>query len=379
MKVGIITFYNNSVNYGGVLQAYALCKAIQNMGYDCEQISYENSISRILNRGNFLMRTIRSVLYYSRQTLNRKMFKKRHKAIAEFRNMIPHSSVVYDENNIKECTDMYDIFITGSDQVWNLDSFQPAFFLDFVLGKKKIAYAVSLGKKQLTTEELGLFKRKIEDFNYISVRENDAVELLAKATSKPIFCTLDPTLLLEREEWDNVSSVRLVEESYVFCHFIGDDGELRKISREYARKYKKKLVTLPHPSRINKSDLLFGDIQMKDANPGDFISLIKYADTVFTDSFHCCAFSSIYEKQFFAFHRLGKNGMGSRIHSLTSMFNAPNHFCSSADRRKLEYIESVEDINYAKYSDEFNNLKAHSFDYLSSCIATEKRNISFID
>ena len=162
-KIGIVTHYHNSVNYGGNLQAYALCSFLLNCGYDAEQICfprYEKSlgISFLSKSGKEIFnvaikRTKRLLLLPSqRNKLNnenvrtRSLKQNRGKNFFYFsQKLIPHSKTVYTRKNIVDAVDVYDAFITGSDQVWKFDGYNPIFFLTFVPSNKtKISYAASM-------------------------------------------------------------------------------------------------------------------------------------------------------------------------------------------------------------------------------------------
>ena len=230
-----------------------------------------------------------------------------------------------------------------------MEWFCDSYFLSFVKDdSKKIAYAASIGSDLLSDEQLEIMRPLINTFAAISVRESDAKQMLTNITEIPITVCVDPVFLLERNQWDEICSQRLIDEKYCYCHFIGDDQKLRKSAEEYAKKHGLKIVTIPHPSRYNVSDKNFGDYRFISATPKDFISLIKYSDVVFTDSFHCCAFSFIYEKNVFAFHRAGKRGMASRIKTLFSYFKAEDHFCvlDANGEDDVTWFDGKKDIDF---------------------------------
>lgn len=365
-KIGIVTYYYDSINYGGVLQAYALTQKIDSLGYNVEQICYKKENDDKVSNKKYLYlikKFIKKIIIlwcYLKMSRRYNRFKK-------FRDEIPHSMNVYTDNNIENTIKDYDIFVTGSDQVWNLTWFCPAFFLEFVSkNKKKLSYAASLGRMVLAEEEKNFFKKVLVNYSAISVREKDAVELLKNQTSLKIEHVLDPTLLLKKEEWDKISNEYTIEKPYLFCYFIGEDRVIRKLAKKYAKKYNLKLVVLPHPAGFNFTDINFGDIKTFDAGPKEFISLIKNADYIMTDSFHACVFSTIYQKEFFAFQRNGKKEMSSRIYSLLNLFEAENHFCDMENKLNIKYIENLERIDYTKDKNKFDKIYKKSIDYLIS-------------
>ena len=373
MKIAVLTYYYNSVNYGGVLQSYALCETLKKMGASCEQIQYDTA-PYIQNTINIKKGFIQYILKECYSKVSAYYFRKRYHKFKLFRDKISHSKVVYSDYNISDSQSIYDLFIVGSDQVWNPDWYRPAFFLDFIQNpNKKISYAASIAKDRLTDEQIELFRDKLNKFSAISVREDEAEKLLSRILNINIETVLDPTLLLNRTDWDKVCSKRLIKEPYVYSHFIGDDPEERAIAYEFAKKENIKLVTLKHPSRFNRHDFLIDGYGLINVGPEDFISLIKHAELIFTDSFHCCAISSIYHKQFWAFQRLGKHDMASRIYTLLRYYNAIDHFCDNTFKYNYDYIKTARPIDYSN-GECLEKMKERSISFLHKSIILNSWN-----
>lgn len=354
-KVGIITMYHNSANYGGVLQAYALTEILNEIGFDAVQIDYD--FWPEFNRpNNSIKRTIKKIIEGT-------YLKKRRKEFSSFRRLIPHTKNTYTLGDIDKCNDLFDVFITGSDQVWNMDGFHEPFFLTFVKeNKKKLSYAAGMGTENNTEDTMDRYKRLLHGYSAISVREKESVDILGPLVNKEVSVSLDPTLLLDTETWDKVSSSRLCKKSYVFAYLIGNDQKARNLIMTFAKEKKLQVVTIPHVNGYSKIDQHFGDKKMYDASPADFISLIKHAEYVFTDSFHCCVFSSLYQKEYFVFERTGKRGMSSRIENITTLFNAQTHFLKDDRNMELEPLLSLNPIQYDEKA--YLDAKEKSIEYL---------------
>lgn len=369
-KIGIITIYNGSINYGGNLQSYALTKRLLNDNYIAEQISFnpksisvrKNSLfKKIMNLPKILSNIIKLKKSSSVNTIKKLAFENFNKRI------IPHSEKVYNRENINECVENYDAFITGSDQVWNFAWYNPEFFLDFVpSSKKKISYSASIGRDSLTEEQKEVFKNSLKDFDAVSVREPSSIKLIEDLSPVPVVSTLDPTLLLEREDWDKVSSKRLIEEDYIFCYFLGNYKKTRKLVNEFAKKYELKIAFIPYMSGVALSDGKFGDYRLVDASPEDFISLIKHAKYIFTDSFHAVVFSHIYGKEFFVFNRDKRALMNGRIKDITSLFACQERYCDTNEKMALSYIEGLSPLDYTRETDEFLTKKRESIEFLEN-------------
>ena len=380
-KVGIITQFHNSINYGGVLQAYALCRAIREMGHPAEQIRFIPSapeeyavrkplMYRVMNlfRPAILKDYLSSKAEEARNASIAAEIARRREGFLSFgREYIPQSGRAYPAEEIAQTAEAYDCFITGSDQVWNLNWYQGAYFLDFVpAGKPKLSYAASLGMRNLTEQQQEKLRQLLADFTAVSVREEDAVNLVQPAAEVPVECVLDPTMLLSAQQWDEVCSEKQIQEPYLFCYFLGDNSELRTMAEEYARRHGLKIVTIPHASGLyTKNDRFFGEEKVWDASPGDFLSLIRYADCVFTNSFHAAVFSGIFEKQYFVFPRHKGDRMVSRIYTLTGYFDCQDHFCDSDEKCTLDYIDNLPRIRYDGQSEVLIRRREQSMAFLA--------------
>ena len=366
-KVGIITHYYNSLNYGGNLQAYALCRYFNKQGIDAEQICYVlpgKVKERNINIKLYLKKHIKEFIYKRQIDSLRRT---RGEAFHNFNKvMIPHSVNQYTEENIQECVKEYDLFVTGSDQVWNLLWYRRAFFLDFVPhAKHKVSYAASIGMNRLDDEQKNIFKNSLQSFDSISVRENDAVELLSSVIDKEISYVVDPTFLLNTEDWDEVCEKRIYQEKYIFAYFLGSNNNAKMLAQEFARTHNIQLIYIPYASgQWNRREFIIGDVKMMDASPEKFLSLIKYAEYVFTDSFHAVVFSVIFRTQFFVFNRDEKGSMSSRITSLTDMFDMKNRFCATKECETMEYIECLEEIDYIEEFPKFKSCLENSYEFI---------------
>lgn len=368
-RIGIITHYYGSTNYGGNLQAYALCKALNNGGCIAEQISFNpNVVSAKQKKGfkGFLRTVKRSLLSALNKSKNNKSVEKRAEAFYNFnQNMIPHSTRVYTIDTIGECVNDYDVFITGSDQVWNMKWYVPAFFLDFVPSeKRKASYSASFGAIEFSDEQRAIIKEHLKDFDFVSLREHSPLEGENVFPTSAVV-TLDPTLLLDKEEWETICAPRSINDKYVLCYFFGGGEKERKIAREYADENGFKLVAIPHLNGYNELDNGYWDLELENASPEEFLSLINNAEFVFTDSFHAVVFSFIFEKQYVVFKRAKNDEMCSRIYSITELFSDENRFCDTEARQTLEYVRSLPKKR-AQKSDRFVQMKKESVQFLRS-------------
>ena len=291
MKISIITHYYHNANYGGNLQAYALEEFI-NSEIDlceCEQLSYRHTILNLMpqssvRQSGFLKRFVKYIrrnfkkLYYNGILKIPRKLKVREKCIINFNcKKIKHSKEIYTKDNIIQANNQYDVFITGSDQVWNPIWYDENYWLNFVSAEKtKLSYAAGISAKELTERQKQLFSESLKTYDAISVREESSVGLIQPLTKTKVEWVIDPTLLLSSEDWNRICTPRRVAEKYVFCYFLGGIAGYKKIVKRFAKAKKLKIVTLPYlgGALIGEN---FGDYKLFDVSPADFISLIKNA------------------------------------------------------------------------------------------------------
>lgn len=388
MKIGIVTHYWNSTNYGGNLQAYALVEAINKIpNCEAEQIclnfqnelvdltkvltfSKNKSISMLTNYTfkqlieKILLKVVRKNKYINKKYQNN--FKIRKASFEYFnKQIIKHSNNVFNRKTIAKANDYYDAFVTGSDQVWNFLWFYEPFFLNFVKNEKyKISYAASISMEKINEVQKTLFKDFLYNFNAISVRELSDKKLIDKLTSLTIQNTMDPTMLLNKEDWDKICLDKIYSNKYLFCYFLGNDKNNRKLAKKFAKKHKLKIVNIAHMNGFKLVDVNFGDYNVYDAGPEKFLSLIKFAEYIFTDSFHALVFSHIYEKNYFVFKRCINDTMTTRITNILNIFETQDRFCDTPNKNHIEYIEKLKIIDYNKLLNKFEKLKKLSFKFL---------------
>lgn len=370
-KIGIITHFYKSQNYGGVLQAYALCRFLRARGYEAEQIQFNKEQGQSLKRR--FGKLYRSLLTIPKRVQYGKIYEEladRKNKFAAFREKkVPHSEKVFSQKSLRQLAAEYELFITGSDQVWHPNAVCDAYLLDFgVADVKKMSYAASIAKNSLSEEEKERYKKALRDYRAISVREKEAVALLQSIAPCDIQWVVDPVFLLRKEEWKALTQNEGAMEQgdpYVLCYFLGTNQGMRDLARKYADKKKLKLRSISHLNgEICESDIGFGDMGMIDASPTDFLRLIQNAEIVFTDSFHAMAFSLLFEKQFFVFERDGQDSMGSRIESLAELFEVSNRYCNGSGQMTMDYLEKIAPINYTKSFSNFEKMRNASISFL---------------
>lgn len=372
-KVGILTFHA-SHNYGSVLQAYALQNIVKtSCKCDCEIINFITdrqkemySIFYKINSMKDILRNVRVILYKYR--IRKDRFEDFNKFIEGHLNL---SEKIYkNKEELEQDVNVYNTIVCGSDQIWNLTikDFDYSYFAPFNGEFKKISYAPSCGgddifKKILNNEKV---KKYINDFDSLSVRENVAKDMLQKVTNKDISVVLDPTLLIRKEKWDSICNDRFIKEDYIFFYSIDYNDDVVKMAKNISEKLNLPVYILFNtPSGYKKSLMNFKFA--KSEAPQDFISLIKNAKLVLSNSFHGTVFSIIYRKAFYVLRGTydGKINTDDRITTLLGKFKIKDREINISNLSE-KYISC--DIDYSDNEKYIESEIEKSIEYLRNSI-----------
>lgn len=350
MKVLIITWlkYNN---YGTVLQAYALQHKIKKIGYDVKTLDDHgvgfDLIDKKPTKFKILLKLFCATIKYPFNYKNRKKYQdlKKDKEINvfdEFKNKF--IDIEYNLDDKRYLNNHYQAFISGSDQIWSplKTIFSKHYYLDFVdKQNSKISYAPSTGQNNCSDEMKKIIKPLLEDFEYISVREKQGKQILNELTDKEVKVVLDPTLLLYSKDWDEITTKRIIKNKYIFTYFLSNNDWYNNYIKLISKKYNLKIFNLKNDFNLYLND----DIYKKNISPTEFLSLIKYADYVVTDSFHGSIFSLIYEKEFVCLKRFDdntSNNQNARLYNLLNIVNLNERFIDKNNQvnlfdKKIDY------------------------------------------
>ncbi|TPF78574.1 MULTISPECIES: polysaccharide pyruvyl transferase family protein [unclassified Bifidobacterium] len=326
-SVGLIT-YHAAHNNGSFLQAYATQKKIRQLGVQCDVIDFSTPLQQYIYAVYKPIRGPKDIVKNAYALLHHRLIQQRHDdfehLIHSALSLTPHS--YSDPSQMRGLEHEYDIFVSGSDQIWNMDAwdYSDAYFLNFVHNKPKVSYASSMGghildkrgDKQLAVK----YRALLADYRAISVRERSAQDYLNDVIDQPVTQVIDPTLLLKQHDYDDITAPRLVNEPYIFYYAIDsierNDSAARAVQEYAASKGLPVYVMFTG----NKSFGLkkYGFHLLEAAAPNHYLSLIKHADHVLTASFHGTAFSILFEKQFHVVRGMhnGKVNMDDRMSSL---------------------------------------------------------------
>jgi len=365
LKIKTITCHE-VYNHGASLQEYALLAFLNYNGFESEAINYKplylsghfNLMSVSNPKFNF---PLIKQLYLLVKLPGRLKSLKRKKSFDTFHaKYIPTGRILYRNNNeLKQNPPEADVFICGSDQIWNSffkNGKDPAFYLNFVPdGAKKISYAPSFAIEKLSDEVKPLVRENVSKFDAVSVRETSGVRILNELGIDNVVQVLDPVFLMDASYWRK-KFISPVFAEYVFVYDFDNNEEIKKISEKLRREKGFKIFTVNERVKYaDKNYFLEG--------PERFLSLIQGAQYVISNSFHAVAFSLILEKQFVVFNR--KESINTRMKDLLDIFNLGNRLISSTE----EFYKLI-DIKYSEINDikDFHITKSKQFllDSLSS-------------
>lgn len=336
MKAALIT-YSRAKNYGGMLQAYALYKYLEDKGYDVEFIDYILPRSNIYNPSKFTELQTRQSRLWGKNKLMQIIWrimrfpriKKDYLNFAEFiEKRAKFTEKYFTYEALVSNPPSADIYITGSDQIWNpqfTEDKKPElpFFLGFAKGKK-ISYASSFGVVNISNEVKQIIEPYLREYAHISVRERSGQKLLQEMGIQSDV-VLDPTMLCDRKIWEELSGKRITRENYAVLYQVIFDKRIYDLARQICQKRGLKLYVITMNRRDahvgNKNVIMSPSIQ-------EWLSYIRYADLVITESFHATVFSILFERNFIV-NTATRKEMATRISNILEILDLLNRELTS--------------------------------------------------
>lgn len=296
-KIGIITFHT-ALNYGAVLQTYALQNFLNNTGMNNEVINYQCPyIEKCykpfhVSEGKILNSIVRGILFG-------RIIKKKKKVFQEFvSNKLNISRKYFTVKDLSEAKVQYCFFITGSDQVWSPISadFDIAYFLPFAADNQKYSYAASIGTTELTDEQIAELTKRINGFSVVSIRESSNQALLEKIDpTKEVMVHIDPTLLLSQADWCKLTVESIIKEPYLLIFNVEKCINNIQFAKKIASEQHLKIVYINERTMVKDKAIQY----IQAPSPEMFLTLFANAEVVVTNSFHGTVFSLIFQKDFY--------------------------------------------------------------------------------
>lgn len=361
-KIGILTMHKVQ-NYGSALQAFALLHTLEKLQTDSILIDYKfpNSTKRSIRTSirRFLINLLSGFIFTKQKNRFQRFYQTYFKCTSKIYNT---------PEELQKGKFDFDIYMTGSDQVWNPRYVKDDTSFLFSFAKKdatKIAYAASFATTEIPPHLKDKYSELLSKYKAISVREQSGITLTESLTGKKAELVCDPTLLLTKEEWSELA-VRVpqrIKEPYILAYILtyayNPYPEIDNIINEIQNKLNLKLVILNGSLKDLKRK---NSIVIKDAGPLEFLSLIKNASFIITTSFHGTAFALNFEKPFYSVIKSFDN-TDSRMLSLLEHVGAKN--------RAIVYNKETDynfEINFKDISKKLDAFRDTSFKFLQSNI-----------
>ena len=357
--------FHTAVNYGAVLQSYALCTFL-NKYSEATIINYSPTYFDKIYRNPFYIKKCKGINKKFRclvkWTILYNVQKKRYRKMLMFNQFIselPLKGSMLDKQSLKELENSYDMVIVGSDQVWNMkiSNYEKAYVLDFVPAEKRFCYAASFGKDNISDNDKKYLEPEILHFKNYYVRENSGVKILKENYNISAEVVVDPTALLSMDEWNKIAlRSKLHKKDFILIYLAVQPTQLLDAAIQYASKKGKDILIIGERKIKYK-----GAHNLIDVSPYDFVQLVKNCECFFTTSFHGIMFSLIYNKNFY--YELDSNPINNnaRIIDLISQVHLSN--------RNVDNGVEDTNINWHEVNLLFNEHIRHSKELLLKLIS----------
>ena len=369
-RVGLIT-YHAAYNYGSVFQAYALSKAIQGLGYDCEIINYRMQSQRDYYQ---LYRTKYGVKTLIKDLMKLPLHNERKERNAKFEKFIkkfPLSAEIQEPEKAIETMNKYPVIVSGSDQIWNKHScelhwsdwkYMDPYLLRGYKGKK-LSYASSYGN--MSSSELNRIAQDIRNIEFVSMRESSSAKTMSKLLNRNIPWVVDPTFLLHSSDWKGLMSTsKKNSEPYIFYYALDSYKQMierRKVLLRISEKYNMKIHVLAPRAYYSPKK---GKIVLVPAlGPEEFLSELQNADVVITDSYHGTILSINLQKEVYSLCTEG--GSEFRKTDILANLGLQDRIISSVDQIANTNFAP---INYSAVNEKLDNYREKSLDYLKMAL-----------
>ena len=376
-KVGIITFHN-SYNCGSMLQAYALQQVVDRItGEHSEIIDFSNEQQRQLYSVRQPYKGIKNILKNIILAPRFHIIEKNYNSYEEFKK----NNFNLSEASVRKMDDLsddsYDIIVAGSDQIWNItiEDADDAYFLPWVKSAKKIAYAPSFGAKDISkyAKNPQQYAEYLKSFTALSIRERNGQQWLQAMTGKMAELLLDPTLLLDKEDYDVITSKILqLPPRYIFYYSPGYSYDINRLVHKIAKKYKLPVIAFNAKTFYVKGMQFSGFKLPELENPSTYLQLIKNAELIITTSFHGTVFSSIYRKKFWTIKNGGMFGDDDRVKTLMHLLDLEDRLISIRFNDTLDYLHEKD---YMMYETRLGQEREKAYKYLKKVLLCKEDGV----
>jgi hypothetical protein len=355
MRIHIITFHQ-AINYGAVLQTYALQTTIERFGCISDVINYESETLK----NQYRILKFSSLINYKRNLLTIMHIPIKVKSLLNFKQFVKRYIRLINMEKVNND----EIYITGSDQVWNYrcTNFDKTYFLNFVINNRKNSYAASFTVDNIPEGYKDEYKSLLQGFNKISVREKQGVQIINDLLGRNVDVVLDPTLLLNIEEWSKISKLSKIKDKYILVFLMWETSTILSFVNQLAQKtgYKVVIITNSLIVRLKKANCKRG------ISPNEWVGLFQGAEYIVTNSFHGTAFSINFNKEFFIELLPDITEANSRLGNIIDMFGLHSRLIINGKNDNIN-----EPIDYVTINKTLEKEKEKSIAFLRSIVCEE--------
>lgn len=381
-------------NFGSMLQAYATQafldeKGIQNETFDVSLLSdFKNGKKKYYKTQifspSFYKAKAGMIGLIVKKKLNKKLkanFRLRDRAFQRFQDKyfrLTEPMTTYKELG-DFCSEQAENVIVGSDQLWlPVNVVADYYTLNFVPDQvNKVAYATSFGVSRIPEKLKGEYSSFLNRINALSVREESGKKLVGQLTDNKCTVVCDPTLLLEKSDWEKIIDKEpVIKDKYIFCYFLGKTKEHRIFAEKVKKLTGYKIVSINHCDEYVKYSEKFADEKPYDVGPAEWINMIAHAEVVCTDSFHGTVFSLIFNKKFFSFRRFTKKSKfstNSRLDTLLNVAGLDGRIFSGSEAEEQIRSELSVDIDFNSVNEKLENYRRISSEFLLKSLKVPER------
>lgn len=380
-------------NYGSMLQAYATQMVLDKLGYENETIDISGFNDEIKKakmvyfvKASLTSDILLSKIGMAKNVLIKKFLKNEYTTLSKIRkqrfdafcNKYFRLSQKYKSK--KELSDLcdrnYSAVLVGSDQLWLPANIAADYYtLNFVPESvNSIAYSTSFGQSCLPKDSKVRAQKFLKKIKHISIREESGQKLVKELSGRNVPVVCDPTLLFTGKEWMSIQQEEpLIKEPYILCYFLGNNPPHREFAKRLKENTGCKIVALVHLDEYVRCDTNYADDTPFDIDPADFLNLVRNANYVCTDSFHCSVFSMLYRKEFFTFRRYTRKTSSSTNSRLDTLFKL-----SGITGRVMNGDEKIEQclkekIDYDTVHKKLEAVREDSYEYLITALKNEEK------
>ena len=351
MKIGILTFHYTNCNYGGILQTFSIYKLIESLGYDSYIVNYPPKVNTLRKK---MAARIEAFLGFEFEKFRR-----------EHISRILHETT--EKEDLEKLNELLDGFIVGSDQVWRYRSDSEVmftYFLNFVNDDKlKIAYAASFGVDfweagEQTTNQV---KKLVQRFHAVSVREESGIKICKEKFGIESINLLDPTFVLDKKYFHELADKKPLKKQklgFIAYMLLDDAKQTEQYFKDYAKRQKLNFIRIKGKNIYPKKNFyLFKSVSK-------WLSYIKKAELVVTDSFHCTVFSILFRKKFICI--ANKHRGVTRLENLLKLIHLENRLIFDISGLNESLLEAG--IDYQNVENLLSEEKNKSISFLKNAL-----------